>query len=429
MKIRTSLVEGVEIARPEEGLRLPALALRYSVAVRNRASLPIAFLGVRFEMVKRDGKPAAFLHYSDTLRYPERADFVPGSDRFICIEQIVTDAVRRGLDFDSVSGNGQALANLQLVDRMLGVTASIDCVAFTDGAFDGPDVGGAWERLQAEDGVGCEAPAHTCISTSREVNQHYAPCCASRSLSPWRNLGGWRWAWWIRSWSGGCPIARSQLGPPVSGLPSSTASGSSGSAHWWGSTPSCRRLSVRGMQAAAHRTLAAGIAIAVVGSPVLMLCVTALLPVLAWMGVAAQVRELAGGFVGVLVWSLPTLMLYSAFRRYLQGMHRVAAITFALITANLVNALGNWVLIYGHWGFPALGIRGSALATVLARLYMCVVLFWAIRRADPAAFGNLRPDLPHVRAILTLSIPAALQIGFEVGVFNAATAIAGTLDP
>ena len=61
---------------------------------------------------------------------------------------------------------------------------------------------------------------------------------------------------------------------------------------------------------------------------------------------------------------------YATCRRYLQGMHAVTPVMFALVTANLINAGANWVLIYGHFGFPALGVAGSAWATVIARAYM-----------------------------------------------------------
>ncbi len=179
----------------------------------------------------------------------------------------------------------------------------------------------------------------------------------------------------------------------------------------------------------AHRIFSSGLVIAVTGSPLLMLCVFAVSPALGWIGVHGDVRDLAGTFVNVLVWSLPPLMLYSALRRYLQGLHVVKPVTIALVTANLVNIAGNWLLIYGHWGFPALGIRGSALATVAARVYMCAILAWAVWQHDKSAFLHMRSDMLHVRRILALSLPAAIQIGLEVGVFNAATALAGTLDP
>src|SRR5205085_2020551 len=55
-------------------------------------------------------------------------------------------------------------------------------------------------------------------------------------------------------------------------------------------------------------------------------------------------------------WCALPLMLFFAFRRYLQSMNLVTPITFALVTANLINLGGNWVLIYGKLGFPALGV-------------------------------------------------------------------------
>ncbi len=69
-------------------------------------------------------------------------------------------------------------------------------------------------------------------------------------------------------------------------------------------------------------------------------------------------------------WSVPPLLLYSAFRRYLQGMGVVRPIMVALVTANIVNVAANWVLIFGHLGAPAMGVRGSAWATVFARIVM-----------------------------------------------------------
>ena len=69
-------------------------------------------------------------------------------------------------------------------------------------------------------------------------------------------------------------------------------------------------------------------------------------------------------------------LIYVAFRRYLQGVGKVRPVTFALISANLVNWFGNWALIYGKLGLPAMGVRGSALSTCVARIYMAGVLIW-----------------------------------------------------
>ena len=66
----------------------------------------------------------------------------------------------------------------------------------------------------------------------------------------------------------------------------------------------------------------------------------------------------------ILTWSLPPLLCYVAFRRYLQAMNVVRPVMFALVAANLVNGVANWILIYGHFGAPAMGVRGSAYATL-----------------------------------------------------------------
>jgi MATE family multidrug resistance protein len=117
----------------------------------------------------------------------------------------------------------------------------------------------------------------------------------------------------------------------------------------------------------ARRSLISGVALALCVAPFLMALILGVGPLLGVIGVQSPVREEAIGFARVLVWSLPLLLIYTTFRRYLQGIHFVKPVTFALITSNLVNVFGNWILIYGNWGAPAMGVRGSALATGIAR--------------------------------------------------------------
>jgi len=158
--------------------------------------------------------------------------------------------------------------------------------------------------------------------------------------------------------------------------------------------------------------------------------VTASLP--SW-GLDAEVLALASPYLNVVTLSVAPLLLYAAFRRYLQAVNLVRPITFALLSANLVNVAVNWVLIYGKLGFPALGATGAAWATVLSRVYMAAVLLVAIRAAGrgraAAAAGTRRVDGAALRRLLALGGPAGLQILLEVGVFATATALAGRLAP
>jgi MATE family multidrug resistance protein len=128
------------------------------------------------------------------------------------------------------------------------------------------------------------------------------------------------------------------------------------------------------------------------------------------------------------------LLLYAAFRRYLQGMHLVRPIMVALVTANAINAAANWILIYGNLGMPALGVEGSAWATNAARVYMAAFLYGAIR-LEHHRRGHRHPKVPlglhvgRIRRLIALGFPAASQVALEVGVFALATALAGRLDP
>jgi MATE family multidrug resistance protein len=172
-------------------------------------------------------------------------------------------------------------------------------------------------------------------------------------------------------------------------------------------------------------------------------------------GIHGRVLELTTPYFVNVTWSLVPLLLYACFRRYLQGMHVVRPITFVLITANLINLIGNWILVYGHLGAPKLGVEGAAWATVGSRVYMAATLMIVIliRERDDLPRGSTVG--PHeggrsttepartaglhdvawtlsprgIAELVRLGFPAASQIALEVAVFAAATALAGRLDP
>ncbi len=151
------------------------------------------------------------------------------------------------------------------------------------------------------------------------------------------------------------------------------------------------------------------------------------------MHINPNVQAQALPFLNAMNWGTLPLLLYFAFRRYLQAVNLVKPVTFALISANLVNLFGDWVLIYGHLGFRAYGVIGSGWSTFVARAYMAAVLLatilWQHRQQKRELFaGPLRPDLERIRELLRIGLPAATQVFFEIGVFSAATALIAKLD-
>jgi MATE family multidrug resistance protein len=174
-----------------------------------------------------------------------------------------------------------------------------------------------------------------------------------------------------------------------------------------------------------------GVVLALGVAPFVMLVTWAAFATIDAWGLNAQIRTLAGPYLQVIALSALPLLLYAAFRRYLQGIHVVRPIMFALVSANLVNAVANAMLIYGRFGAPALGVTGSAWATCIARVYMA--LYLAIRRehrrrgaTHPRVLFTLDPA--RLRRLIALGAPAAAQITLEVGVFALATALAARLD-
>jgi MATE family multidrug resistance protein len=181
------------------------------------------------------------------------------------------------------------------------------------------------------------------------------------------------------------------------------------------------------------RWLHQGVVLALVVSPLVMLVTWGAYATIDVWGLNPEIGGLAKPYLQVIALGAAPLMFYAAFRRYLQGIHVVRPVMYALTSANLVNAGANAILIYGRLGMPALGVTGSAWATCIARLYMATFLFVAIRR-EHRRRGDAHPQVPfavdaeRLWTLVRLGAPAASQITLEVGVFALATALAARLD-
>ena len=124
----------------------------------------------------------------------------------------------------------------------------------------------------------------------------------------------------------------------------------------------------------AHRSLIQGLILAL-GSSLLL---TACMFLSAWnlekVGIPDEVLPDARSYLLITALSMPALSIFVALRRYLQAMDLVRAFMVVVLAANLLNALMNWVLVFGNWGAPALEADGSAWATVISRTFMMLAL-------------------------------------------------------
>jgi multidrug resistance protein, MATE family len=151
-------------------------------------------------------------------------------------------------------------------------------------------------------------------------------------------------------------------------------------------------------------------------------------PILRAMRQPEAIIPTAAHIVHVSIFGLPGALAFVVLRQTLQAMERIAPILWTVLIANLINALLNYVLIRGHFDAPALGVTGSAIASVIGRTAMPVLLcglayrdLWPLlRERDPQLF-----ELAPLLRMLRIGFPVGVQYLLEVGVFNAVALLMG----
>lgn len=183
---------------------------------------------------------------------------------------------------------------------------------------------------------------------------------------------------------------------------------------------------------AAGLALQRGLIVAVFVTLLVSLALWITAPVLVLLGQEPALADAAGHYIRVQIPSIGALYGFLVLRSYLQGRGIVRPALVAMIVANLANVLFNWILVFGHLGMPALGLRGSGIATALSRIVLLATvagLVWAGRLHEGAwtPWSRAALDRRALRRIVGFGLPIALQMGFEVWAFSAATLLAGRL--
>lgn len=147
-------------------------------------------------------------------------------------------------------------------------------------------------------------------------------------------------------------------------------------------------------------------------------------------GQEPQLAAAAQSFVRALQWGLLPALGYIALRSFVSALERPVWALLVTGMAILFNIAANWALVFGHLGLPALGLRGSGIATALSNTFMFVglalVVMFGRRFRRYRLFGRWwRPDWPRLVALWRLGLPIGITIAFEVMVFNAAVFLMG----
>lgn len=151
-----------------------------------------------------------------------------------------------------------------------------------------------------------------------------------------------------------------------------------------------------------------------------------------WFRQKPEVSELAIPYLQIIAISLLPMLIFLALKSFVDGLSYTQAAMHVTFICFFLNILFNWVLIYGHWGLPALGLDGAGIATLLSRCIMALGLLFYILNS-----GKIRPFCPQWKRIyfhgetgtkiLKLGLPAGLQYLFEVGAFAGASIMIGWL--
>lgn len=134
-------------------------------------------------------------------------------------------------------------------------------------------------------------------------------------------------------------------------------------------------------------------------------------------------------FLIVLAGLIP-LAVFNVFAQWSYAINRTRMPMWIILGANLLNIIGNYLLIYGNLGFPELGLNGAGISTLISRL-LCAVVIVAIYFGSSTfaeyrrGFVTARIDRRFVGQINMTSWPVALQMSFESGSFTAAAVMAG----
>lgn len=151
-------------------------------------------------------------------------------------------------------------------------------------------------------------------------------------------------------------------------------------------------------------------------------------PILRALRQPADIVPVAARIVHISILGLPGALAFVVLRQTLQAMERLRPILCTVLLANVINAVCNWLLINGHLGAPALGVNGSAIASVIGRTSLPLILLWSgrdvllplLRARDPQLF-----EIAPLIRMLRIGAPVGVQFLLEVGVFNAVALLMG----
>lgn len=201
----------------------------------------------------------------------------------------------------------------------------------------------------------------------------------------------------------------------------------------YGLTPLAGALFGRGQRREIGGLMRSAVMVNVAFALLLILTMTAIYLNLDRLGQPEELLPLIHPYYLSVLAGLVPLALFNIFSQWSYAINRSKMPMWIILTGNLLNILGNYLLIYGHWGFPEMGLLGAGISTLVARLFCCIVLiaffFLSPRFAEyRRGFLDAKTSRSGSVQIISTSLPVSFQMIFESGSFTMAAIMAGWID-
>lgn len=155
---------------------------------------------------------------------------------------------------------------------------------------------------------------------------------------------------------------------------------------------------------------------------VICLAAFSVIPMMHHMGQSPEVVEMAIPYYQYIAWSVIPFMIFAAFKQFLEGIGNTKVAMAIIILSNAINIVFNWLLIYGNWGFPAMGAAGAGLATLISRILTPILIILYFYKSDSfnryfSFFRWSNFSWTHIKSLLKVGYPISGQMFMEGGAF------------
>ena len=155
-------------------------------------------------------------------------------------------------------------------------------------------------------------------------------------------------------------------------------------------------------------------------------------PLMYFMKQPEEVVVLTMPYLDIIAFSLIPLIVFQGFKQFSDGLSLTKHAMYATIAGNLINVWINYLLIFGKFGFPKMGILGAGVGTLVSRIAM-IVIIWVLLKNNQKAKAFVTQiklfilDSAMLKRIINLGLPSAMQMFFEVAIFTSAIWLSGLL--